>query len=203
MPHCAHMKLTCSLALFLFFAASLLLPSAALGNGGDQRVVAGGKYLVNLSRAPFTPRAGEKNSMIFSFGDVRKDAIITEPMLVNIRIAKVNDIGPHGERQWLLQQEHILVKTGALDFPYTFARPGLHEIFVEFAFAANSTTVYMAPDFLLDIQPPVVSKADASCPATAIAPTKPFNPANLLVGIAGAALGFIGGRLVKRKGSFL
>ena len=47
-----------------------------LANGGDQRVV-DGKYLINLSRAPFTPHIGDKVALLVagtSADDTRRAA---------------------------------------------------------------------------------------------------------------------------------
>lgn len=133
-----------TLALIVFG----IWPMLSLGNGGDQRIVAG-QYIVNLSRAPFTPVAGKQNSMIISFGDAQADAIVTEDLIVDIRIAKLV-----GANSILLSQlSELQAADGVVEFKYTFTEPGLHEIFVDFAFVDAPTVVYSAPDFLFDVQP--------------------------------------------------
>lgn len=52
------------IAIILFTALST--PLFSLANGGDQRLVDGTKYYINLSRAPFTPRVGVKTSILAS-----------------------------------------------------------------------------------------------------------------------------------------
>jgi len=44
------------------FAIIIAMPVISFANGGDQRLVERGKYYINLSRAPFTPRVGVKTS---------------------------------------------------------------------------------------------------------------------------------------------
>lgn len=51
-----------------------------------------------------------------------------------------------------LKKRILVVKGGILEFSYTFAEIGLHEIFFDFAFVSNPETIYEAPDFLIDIQ---------------------------------------------------
>jgi len=55
----------------LFLTIVFIFPALSLANGGDQRVV-DAKYLINLSRAPFTPRIGVKTSFLASFIDIQK-----------------------------------------------------------------------------------------------------------------------------------
>lgn len=147
-------------------AAALFTGPSALANGGDQRI-AEGKYLVNLSRTPFTPRAGEKMIFLISFGDVAKDALIAEELIVRIRIAQLADAS--GRQKFLYEQGDLRVAGGVLEFAYTFAEPGLHEIFVDFAFASAPKKTYSPPDFLLDVQPPVALQAEPvpACPLCA------------------------------------
>lgn len=122
----------------------------AFANGGDQRVVEG-KYLVNLARAPFTPRVGEGIAMLVSFVDIQKDALISEAIIVKLRIAKLGGIGTE-KRTFVFERDDIAVSGGVLEFPYKFGEPGLHEIFFDFAFAANPGRLYEVPDFLIDVQ---------------------------------------------------
>lgn len=139
----------------LFFIALLLgaLPLFSLANGGDQRVVEG-KYLINLSRAPFTPRVRVKTSILASFVDIQKDKLITEDLIVKVRIAKLG--GGQGKRKFLFEKDNFVVKGGVLELSYTFTDSGLHEVFFDFAFASNPQKIYEAPDFLMDVQPPVI-----------------------------------------------
>lgn len=130
--------------------AIALIPALSLANGGDQRVVEN-KYLINLSRAPFTPRVGVKTSFLASFVDIQKNKLISENLVVRIRISKLGD-APKGK--YIFEQDNIAVKGGVLDFPYTFSEAVLHEIFFDFAFASSPEKVYNAPDFLIDIQKP-------------------------------------------------
>jgi len=127
----------------------ILVPSLSFANGGDQRLIERGKYFINLSRAPFTPRVGVKTSFVASFFDVAANRLIDEDLTVRIRIAKLGD-APKGN--FIFDQENIVVKGGVVEFPYTFNEPVLHEIFFDFAFASNPKRVYNAPDFLLDVQ---------------------------------------------------
>jgi len=169
------------LFLFLTLIFSFLTPNISFANGGDQRVVEG-KYLINLSRSPFTPGVGDKTSMLASFVDIQTDKLIVEDLIVKIRIAK---LGEGRERKFLFKQENLIAKGGILEFKYTFNDPGLHEIFFDFAFASNPQKTYNAPDFLLDIQKSKIDqKATFSFP----------------IGITlGAIFGFMIGWLIKRQ----
>lgn len=132
-------------AIFLFV---FLLPVLAVANGGDQRVIEN-KYLINLSRAPFTPRVEVKTSFLASFVDIQKNKLISEDLMVSIRISKLGD-APKGK--FIFEQDDIAVRGGVLDFSYTFNESVLHEIFFDFAFVSNPEKVYNAPDFLIDVQ---------------------------------------------------
>lgn len=132
--------------LVIFFA-----PFLASANGGDQRIIEG-RYLINLSRAPFTPRVETQTSFLVSFFDVARNKLISEDLIVAIRIAELG--GTERKRTFLFSQEEIAVKGGVLEFPYTFAEAGLHEIFFDFAFASNADKIYEVPDFLIDVQGP-------------------------------------------------
>ena len=133
--------------LFVF----ILLPVFAFANGGDQRLIEQGKYYINLSRAPFTPRIGVKTSFVASFFDVAANRLINEDLIVRVRISKLGD-APKGN--FIFDQDNIVVKGGVLEFPYTFEEAVLHEIFFDFALAPDPSKVYKAPDFLLDVQKP-------------------------------------------------
>lgn len=137
---------------FAFILLCVAFSFVSLANGGDQRVV-NGTYLINLSRAPFTPRVGVKTSMLASFVDIQKDKLIVEDLIVNVRIAKLG--GGQGKREFIFRKDNIAVKGGVLELPYIFANSGLHEVFFDFAFISHPEKVYEAPDFLIDIQPKV------------------------------------------------
>lgn len=137
-------------ALLFFISLSLFNANQSLANGGDQRIVEG-KYLINLSRAPFTPRVGVKTSFLASFVDIQKNKLIGEDLILRIRISKLGE-APKGN--FIFEQKNVSVKGGVLDFPYTFIDTGLHEIFFDFAFASNPQQAYHAPDFLIDVQEP-------------------------------------------------
>lgn len=135
----------------IIFAVFLLIPAISFANGGDQRVVEN-KYFINLSRAPFTPRVGVQTSFLASFVDIQKNKLIAEDLIVKVRIAKQNGAG--GKREFIFEQDSMLVKGGVLELKYTFNSPGLHEIFFDFTFSSNPQRIYEVPDFLIDIQKP-------------------------------------------------
>ena len=139
------MKKISFLLLTIFF-----IPTLSLANGGDQRVVEN-KYLINLSRAPFTPRVGVKTSFLASFVDIQKRTLIADDLIVDIRISKLGGSGID-KRDFIFRKDGMAVKGGILELPYMFADPGLHEIFFDFVFVSNPQKVYEAPDFLLDVQ---------------------------------------------------
>lgn len=124
-----------------------------MANGGDQRVI-DGKYLINLSRAPFTPRVGDKVAFLVSFVDIEKNKLVSEDLTVTVHIAKLGGIGTD-KRTFLFEKEKIPVRGGVLELPHTFTESGLHEIFFDFAFTSNPQRIYEAPDFLLDVQKPL------------------------------------------------
>lgn len=135
--------------ILLFFTAAYLVPTFTFANGGDQRLIEQGKYYINLSRAPFTPRVGVKTSFVASFFDVGANRLISEDLMVRVRISKLGD-APKGN--FVFEQDTMIVKGGVLELKYTFDNPGLHEIFFDFAFASNPQRVYEVPDFLIDVQ---------------------------------------------------
>jgi len=155
----------------------------SFANGGDQRVVEG-KYLINLSRSPFTPKIGDNVSMIASFVDIQTGRLIEENLIVKVRIAKLGE--GRSNREFLFELENLIAKRGILEFQHTFTDPGLHEIFFDFVFSSNPQKVYKAPDFLLDIQKASIQETSSL---------------NLYLWIAlGAIVGFIGGWFIKRSG---
>ncbi|TSC74436.1 MAG: hypothetical protein G01um101433_1064 [Parcubacteria group bacterium Gr01-1014_33] len=168
-----------SLTIFILIFIVLIAANAAFANGGDQRVV-DGKYLINLSRAPFTPHTGDKVAFLASFVDMEKNKLVSEDLIVSVRIAKLGGVG-RDMRTFLFEKEEIAVKGGILELPYTFTENGLHEIFFDFAFASNPQKVYEAPDFLIDVQKPLNG----------------YRVHQILIGIfGGLVIGFIGGWFV-------
>lgn len=127
----------------------IFVPIVFFANGGDQRVFKN-KYLINLSRAPFTPRAGIKISMLASFVDIQKNKPINENLIVKVRVAKISGSG--GQREFLFEQDNLIAESGVLEFAYTFTETGLHEIFFGFAFPSAPQEIYEVPDFLIDVQ---------------------------------------------------
>lgn len=156
--------------------------SISFANGGDHRVVEG-KYLINLSRSPFTPADGDKTSMLASFVDIQTDKLIAEDLIVKIRIAKLGE--GRSNREFLFEQDNLIAKGGILEFQHIFQDAGLHEIFFDFAFAANPEEIYNAPDFLLDIQK---SKIDQKSTFS--------SPIGIMLG---AIFGFMIGWFIKRR----
>ena len=167
--------------LILLLLVVAFIPAVSLANGGDQRVVEN-KYLINLSRAPFTPRIGVKTSFLASFVDLQKNKLMSDDLVVRIRISKLGD-APKGK--FIYEQNNIAVKGGVLDFSYTFSEAVLHEIFFDFAFASNPEKVYNAPDFLIDVQP--ASNAGES------------NRSLIIGGLAGTVIAFLIGLLIFMK----
>lgn len=166
---------------FIFTAAlfaTTVFPSTLLANGGDQRVVEG-KYIINLSRAPFTPRAGVETSMIVSFADIQKDTLITGPLLAKVRITKLNGGAT-------VFEDEKRVEGGVLNFSHIFREAGLHEIFFDFAFASNPQKIYSAPDFLLDVQEPKAEKVP-----------RPKPRIGSIKSLLGLIIGFLGGWLFR------
>ncbi len=165
----------------LFILLGILLSYSALANGGDQRVV-DGKYLINLSRVPFTPRIGDEVSFLASFVGIEKNKLVSEDLIVTVRIAKLGGIGTD-KGTFLFDKEKIPVKGGITELSYTFTESGLHEIFFDFALASNPQRIYEAPDFLLDIQPSTTQKTSNKFP--------------FFIALGGIFAGFIGGWLMR------
>lgn len=159
---------------------SVLLPFTTFANGGDQRVADG--YLVNLSRAPFTPIAGTKTALLTSFVDLKTGKLIQKDILVSVRIAE-----GRGSRAFIHEKKDIPVKGGVLEYSYTFENPGMHEIFFDFTFANDPTKgVHELPDFLIDVQKPDTENT--------------LDTRSLVLGITlGAVLGLLGGWFVGRR----
>ena len=137
-------------AIIILLLIFISTPAVSFANGGDQRIVED-TYLINLARAPFTPRVGEKISFLASFVDLENNKLVAEDLIVDIRIAKLGGKGA-AKRTFLFEQKDTAVHGGVLDFSYTFADTGLHEVFFDFAFASDPQRIYEAPDFLVDVQ---------------------------------------------------
>lgn len=148
-------KLSSTISLIFILTLLLFVTNVSFANGGDQRVVEG-KYLINLSRSPFTPKAGEKTAFIASFVDIQTGKLIDEDLVVKVRIARLGE--GRSKREFFFEQENLIAKRGILEFQYTFEEAGLHEIFFDFSLASNPQKIYNAPDFLLDIQKPEASE---------------------------------------------
>jgi len=167
-------------------AIMTVLPVISLANGGDQRVVEG-KYVINLSRSPFTPRVGEKTAMLISFVDLKTNKLVSEDIVVKIRIAKLGGIGS-AKREFLFEKKDMLVQGGVLEFPYTFGNTGLHEIFIDFALGSNPQKIYESPDFLMDVQGKESRLG-----------TDRFIISLMLSSIVGVILGFVFGLLIGQR----
>ncbi len=128
--------------------SGLIIPLFSFANGGDQRVL-GNEYMISLARSPFTPVAGTKTSMVVSFSDLTTGALIQEDMLVTVRVAQ-----GRGSKDSVHEEKNLAVQGGILEWSYTFADSGIHELFFDFAFVSDPQTIYEPPDFLLDIQKP-------------------------------------------------
>lgn len=172
--------------LTTFLLLIFLSPSLTSANGGDQRVVEG-KYLINLSRSPFTPIVGETTAMLISFVDTKTNKLISKDLLVKISIAKLGEIGS-AKREFLFEKSDILVQGGVLEFSHTFKNAGLHEIFIDFALGSNPQKIYESLDFLMDVQ----NKE----PQLNI---NRFKIMFMLSGVLGVVLGFIFGFWVGRR----
>ena len=155
-----------------------IFPLFSLANGGDQRVL-GSEYLINFARSPFTPIAGTKTAMLVSFVDLKTGKLIQDDILVNVRVGE-----GRGSKTFIHEEKDILVKGGVLEWSYTFTKPGIHELFFNFAFVSNPPKVYEPPDFLLDIQKPE---------------TPEKNNVLILVGIASVLISGIIGWLIGQK----
>ena len=178
-----HQNQTIVIIIFALVWA-LLWSCSVLANGGDQRVVEG-TYLINLSRAPFTPHTGDRVAFLASFVDIEKSKLVSEDLIVAVRIAKLGGRGTD-KRAFLFEKENISVRGGILELSYTFTESGLHEIFFDFAFVSDPSNIYEAPDFLLDVQKPL----------------KGYNTNQVLTAVlVGFVAGLMGGWFVKRIGS--
>lgn len=135
--------------IFVLFSVALALPISVFANGGDQRI-AEGQYLINLSRAPFTPRVGIETSLLASFVDLKTNKLVRDDLVARVRIAKLG--GGSGKREFVFEKRDIRVNGGVTSFKHTFIESGLHEIFFDFVLASNPGKIYEAPDFLIDVQ---------------------------------------------------
>lgn len=166
--------------IYTILLITVLLPSTTFANGGDQRVADG--YLVNLSRAPFTPIAGVKTALLTSFVDLKTGKLIQEDILVSVRIAE-----GRGSRTFIHEKKDIPVNGGVLEYSYTFQNSGMHEIFFDFTFVTDpAKKVHELPDFLIDVQKPEAENA--------------IDTKSLILGISlGAILGLLGGWFAGRR----
>lgn len=166
--------------IYAVLLTTALLPFTTFANGGDQRVADG--YLVNLSRAPFTPIAGVKTALLTSFVDLKTGKLIQEDILVSVRIAE-----GRGSRTFIHEKKDIPVNGGVLEYSYTFQNSGMHEIFFDFAFMTDPTKkVHELPDFLIDVQ-----KSEAE---------NAIDTKSLILGVSlGAVLGLLGGWFAGRR----
>jgi len=173
------LKQICTFAV-LGLLITVLLPAIAFANGGDQRVADG--YLVNLSRAPFTPIAGVKTALLVSFVDLKTGILIRDDIRVNVRITE-----GRGSRTFIHEKENIPVQGGVLEYSYTFENSGMHEIFFDFKFANDpAQKVHELPDFLIDVQKPEAPNA--------------IDTGSFILGISlGAVLGLLGGWFAGRR----
>lgn len=172
--------------LFVVLTISALIPHLIFANGGDQRIVEG-KYYINLSRAPFTPRVGDRVQMLASFVDLKTNKLVAEDLTAKIRIARLGGIGS-AKREFLFEKSDILVRGGVLEFPYTFEDAGLHEVFIDFVLGLNAEKIYESPDFLIDVQgkEPQVSMGR-------------FITGFMLISAVGVILGFVFGLWLGRR----
>lgn len=168
--------------IYAILLITALLPFTTLANGGDQRVADG--YLVNLSRAPFTPIAGVKTALLASFVDLKTGQLIKDDILVSVRIAE-----GRGSRAFIHEKKDIPVDGGVLEYSYTFENPRMHEIFFDFVFVNDPQhKVHELPDFLIDVQKPDVENL--------------INPKSFVLGISfGIAVGLLGGWFACRRKS--
>lgn len=167
----------------LLLALVLVIPIVTGANGGDQRVVEN-TYLINLSRAPFTPRAGDSVEMLASFVDLKTNKLVSEDMIVKIRVSRTG--GWDDKAEFVYKGEEVNVIGGVLEFSYTFQDAGLHEIFFDFALVSSPEKIYEAPHFLLDIQRPE-------------APAK--NNTSILVAVVATFIGGAAGWFIGRRKS--
>lgn len=145
-----------TLWFWLVFGLLLFLLTAENGyaqaHGGDQRV-AENKYVVSLSRAPFTPHVGQKAELTFSFLELATWKSLHEPLTATVRIARLGDV--RADRQhYIFQQRDIHTSDGGFTLDFAFPEEGLHEIFVEFSRDADPGRVYAPQDFMVDVDPP-------------------------------------------------
>ena len=165
---------------YLFLLLLIALPLIVSANGGDQRVADG--YLINLSRAPFTPIAGVKTALLASFVDLKTGRLIQDDMLVSIRIAE-----GRGSRAFIHEKQDIPIKGGVLEYSYTFQNPGMHEVFFDFKLVNDAAQkVHELPDFLIDVQKPETKNG--------------IDTKSLLLGTSlGVVVGLLGGWLAGRR----
>jgi hypothetical protein len=141
--------------LVLMFA----LPLVVGAHGGEQRVV-DGKYIVTMSRAPFTPRAGVPIKLLISISDIVSGNVLDREAVMRIRVAKL--ASPGDAPQFVFEEKDIKAERSTLGYSYTFGEAGFHEIYIDFAFVDSPTKVMSAQDYLLDVQSAQQPRGDTS-----------------------------------------
>ncbi len=143
-----------------------------------------GKYIVNVSRSPFTPRAGAPTNFLISIADVSSGSVLTRDPVMHIRIARLEN--PGAEPQFISEERDLKAERSILGYSYTFADSGFYELYIDFAFADDLTTVLQAPDFLFDVQPSEMTEVE-------------MGTAYALWVLGGAVAGFALTRLLTKK----
>lgn len=118
-----------------YVAIILILLAVAYANGGNQKYVEG--YLVQISNLPISPFAGEKVSMLVSFANTSGDLL--RDIEAKIRINQ-ND-------NTIFESNFTEARTGVMKFDYTFEKPGLYDVIVEFRFIGSGKV--FTPDHFL------------------------------------------------------
>lgn len=143
----------------ILFALLLAVPLVTVGHGGEQRVI-DGKYIVSMSRAPFTPRVGVPTKLLISISDIASGNVSDKDVIINLRVAKL--ASPGDTPQFIFEEKNIKAERSTLGYSYTFSEAGFHEMYIDFAFADNPTKIMSAQDYLLDIQPAQQPRGDNS-----------------------------------------
>lgn len=166
----------------LVVMGALLAFQFAFAHGGDQRVVEG-KYIVSVSRVPFTPNVGAKTSLIAYFFDMQKGKLVAEDIIATVRIAKLGEVNAQ-QQHYLFEQKGMHADRGGLEFSYAFEEEGIHEVFIEFSFADNPSKIYKPDDFMIDVQKSVAERNQTFL--------------LLVVGIGGVLAGFAVSCVIKK-----
>ncbi|MEK7649384.1 MAG: hypothetical protein AAB367_00245 [Patescibacteria group bacterium] len=165
----------------IFFALFFVLPFLAGAHGGEQRVV-DGKYIVTMSRAPFTPRVGTPTKLLISISDIKSGNVLDHDAIMHIRVARL--ASPGDEPQFIFEERDIKAERSTVGYTYDFTEEGFHEIYIDFAFADEPKKIFHAEDYLLDIQP-----REQASDAIAL----------IYAAIAGLIVGFVFARFVVYK----